>query len=103
MDTAFEGMSGVTSVDATDAVDGCQIFRHGTVESAFMGFLDDFWVCVKKGPCDPQSTEDNWQVLAQGQLRTGQGDADQNYKHVQEFQDGVAAAAKAAGVDPMVC
>ena len=93
VDAALEGMSGGVSVDVQDATDACDVFRHMTVQSSFFGFRDDVWVCVQKGTCDSLSV---WEVWAQGQLRIGKGDIGQNYKHVQEIQDGVKAAADAA-------
>lgn len=92
-------MAGV-SVDEDTKSGECDIFRHLTVQSSFFGFLDDVWVCVRKGACADTS---GWHVMAQGQLRIGVGDIGQNFRHVEEFQTGVKTAAISAGVVPIDC
>ena len=90
-----------TSVDEDAASGDCSVYRHLTVQSAFFGFLDDFWVCVRERSCADATA--GWEVIAQGQLRMGVGDIGQNFRHVEEFQNGVRAAALSAGVLPMDC
>ena len=92
-------MAGV-SVDEDTPSGECDIFRHLTVQSSLFGFLDDFWVCVRQGAC---ADTVGWQVMAQGQLRMGVGDIGQNFRHVEEFQNGVRAAALSANVLPIDC
>ena len=89
------------SVDEDAASDDCSVFRHFTVQSSFFGFLDDVWVCVRQGACSDGTA--GWQVIAQGQLRIGVGDIGQNFRHVEEFQNGVRAAALSANVSPIDC
>lgn len=101
VDAALDGMDGI-SVDENSAAGDCKIFRHMTVQSGFFGFLDDFWICVRKGTCADASIA-GWEVLAQGQLRAGMGDIGQNFRHTEEFQEGVRAAANAAGMTPLDC
>lgn len=89
------------SVDEKAASGECVVFRHLTVMSSFFGFLDDVWVCVKKGRCT--NTTSGWEILAQGQLRMGKGDIGQNFRHIEELQDGVNVAAQSGRVRPMDC
>lgn len=101
---ALDGMSGL-SIDAEAASGDCEIFRHMTVQSGLFGFLDDFWICVRQGPCtvDVAGYYDGWHVVAQGQLRVGVGDIGQNFRHIQEFETAVKDSATAAGIAPMPC
>jgi uncharacterized protein (DUF1499 family) len=94
------GMAGI-SVDEDAAYDDCSVYRHLTVQSSIFGFLDDFWVCVREGACVDGTT--GWQFIAQGQLRLGGGDIGQNFRHVEEFQNGVRVAALSANVLPIEC